>query len=49
MRASHGQIRARFIQEDEPPRIYRRGPRLEGGPLSVDARPIVLGRPGAFF
>ena len=49
MRASHGQIRARFIQENEPPRIYRRGPRLEGGALSLDARPIVLGRPRAFF
>jgi hypothetical protein len=49
MRASHRQIRARFIQKDEPARIYRRDPRLERDALGVDARTIVLGRPGSFF
>ena len=49
MRAPPRQIRARFLQKDQPASIYRPDPRSEGGALGLDAGPIVFRRAGAFF
>ena len=49
MRAPHRQIRARFIQQDEPARVYRPDPRAERGALGLDARTIVLRWAGSLF
>src|SRR5687768_7957258 len=49
MRAAHREIRARFIEKDQPSRVYPLAPALEGQTFGLDRGPIQFRGPRPFF